>query len=79
MNERLCAILSEILELPSSEIRPDLRRSDVESWDSLNHLRLVTAIESEFGAKLSMDEIAEVQTPGALERIVTERAHTQPA
>lgn len=79
MNERLRAILAEILDLPASEIRPDMRRSDTESWDSMNHLRLVTAIEAEFGATLTMEEIADAQTPAALERIVEARAHAQPA
>jgi acyl carrier protein len=74
MNERLREILSEMLDLSLAEIRLDLRRSDVDAWDSLNHLRLITAVESEFGATFTMDEIAELQTPADLQRIIDERA-----
>lgn len=79
MNERLRSIMAEVLDLPPAEIEPNMRRGDVESWDSMNHLRLITAIEAEFGATLSMDEIADIQTPAALDRIVSARARTQPA
>lgn len=76
MNERLRTIMAEVLDISPSEIEPDMRRSDVDSWDSMNHLRLITAIEAEFGATLSMEEIADVQTPAALDRIVSARAQT---
>jgi acyl carrier protein len=74
MNERLREILSEMLDLPPADIRPDLRRSEVDAWDSLNHLRLITAIESEFSTTFTMDQIADLQTPADLQRVIEEHA-----
>ncbi|HWK33329.1 MAG TPA: acyl carrier protein [Hyphomicrobium sp.] len=44
--------------------------SDVDRWDSLQHIALVQAIETTFGIKLSMDEMMEIQSVGDIERIL---------
>jgi acyl carrier protein len=60
MDERLNGILCDLLELEPDEIRPDLMREEVEAWDSLNHLKIVSAVEEVFGVRLSMDEIQSI-------------------
>ncbi|SFK83837.1 acyl carrier protein [Nitrosomonas aestuarii] len=35
----------------------DTTRDDVEEWDSLSHIRLLTAIEAGFGIQFDLDEI----------------------
>ena len=32
-------------------------RDDIEEWDSLSHIRLLTAIEANFGVQFDLDEI----------------------
>lgn len=78
MNERLRVLMAELLDLPSSEVTADMRRDDIEAWDSLSHLRLITAIEGEFGATFTMDEIAQLQTPGDMQRIIDSRSRPAP-
>lgn len=73
MDLRLQAVIAEILDLEPAAVRDDMRREDTDAWDSLNHLRLVTAVESEFGVRLSLDEIGSVDSPRALEDLI--RAH----
>jgi acyl carrier protein len=74
MNERLREMLSEVLDLPPSRITPNLRRADTGSWDSINHLRLITMLETEFGTSFTMDEIASAQTPADLVRVMELRS-----
>lgn len=57
MEQQLNKILVEILEVNESEITDDMSTDTVDSWDSLNHLKLITAIESSFGIKLGMSDI----------------------
>lgn len=73
MNARFREVLSEVLGLAPAQITPDLRRTDTELWDSINHLRLITVLETEFGASFTMDEIAQAQTPADLERVLESR------
>jgi acyl carrier protein len=70
---RLQSLIAEMLDVPEDRIDADTRRDQIEAWDSLNHLQLVTAIEREFGVKLTMDEIASVDTAGDLDRLVSAR------
>lgn len=70
MNERLRVLMAEMLDLPPDEVQLEMRRADTDAWDSLNHLRLITAIESEFDTVFTMDEIAALQTPADLQRII---------
>lgn len=45
------------LNLRSGEYRPDLKIGDVEQWDSVAHLDLMSEIEREFGVRFDLDEI----------------------
>ena len=38
----------------------------IERWDSLNHLKLITAIESEFGIRLRMQTVLKINDIAAL-------------
>ena len=43
---------------------------DVERWDSLQHIALVRGIEETFQITLSMDEMMEITTAGAIEKLL---------
>jgi acyl carrier protein len=52
---RECII--KALKLRSGEYRPDLKIGDVDQWDSVAHLDLMSEIEREFGVRFDLDEI----------------------
>ena len=55
MKFRECII--KALKLRGGEYRPDLKIGDVEQWDSVAHLDLMSEIEREFGVRFDLDEI----------------------
>ena len=55
IDERLIDIFRDILDLSAKKLPDDLSRETVDDWDSLNHLRLVTAVEQVFGIGLTME------------------------
>ena len=57
MEERLLTIVSEVLELPRDRIHLDLCADQVENWDSLCQLNLVSAVESGFGVTIPIEEL----------------------
>jgi acyl carrier protein len=77
MNERLRVLIAEILDMPPAEIAPDMVRASTTEWDSLNHLRLMTALEEEFGVSLTMDQIAAICTPRELQTIIDAQGSAQ--
>jgi acyl carrier protein len=65
---RECII--KALQLRSGEYRHDLRIGDIEQWDSVAHLELMSEIEREFGVRFDLDEITTLTSlPELLSRL----------
>jgi acyl carrier protein len=63
MDEALLkATVIQALSLSEAEYRADLKIGDVETWDSLGHLGLISAIEAAFDVQIPMDVIPELNT-----------------
>jgi acyl carrier protein len=60
MNNKLTELLAEIFEKKISAIKIDLTKDDIDGWDSLTQMDLVTSIEKEFDVELEMLEIVEM-------------------
>lgn len=66
---RLQPIFRDILD-PDLVLTEDLDASKVPQWDSLNHISLVVAIESEFGVELTAEELATLRNVGDMVRLL---------
>ena len=42
------------------------KSEDIEDWDSLNHINLVSAIEKEFKIRFALGELMEIKDVGAM-------------
>jgi acyl carrier protein len=73
MTPELRTLAADIFDVGPEEIQGDLGPGSWERWDSLGHLRLVTAVEEEFGVKLSMQEIQTIASLDALDVLIRER------
>jgi acyl carrier protein len=73
VNDKLRQIVAELFELEPAAVDDTLTPEDVELWDSLNHLRLVSAVEEEFQIKLSMKEIEAIRSLAMLRALVEQR------
>jgi acyl carrier protein len=70
LDERaLQELMATVLQVDVASIGPDTDMDTVESWDSLKHLTLVLALESEFGVQIP-DEDAGAITSYPLIRLV---------
>jgi acyl carrier protein len=73
LNEKLVEIVAELFDLDPAAVDDALTPEDVELWDSMNHLRLVSAVEEEFQIKLSMQEIESIHSLAVLRALVEQR------
>ena len=71
--DKLAEIVAELFDLEPAAVEDSLTPEDVELWDSLNHLRLVSAVEEEFGIKLSMQEIESIRSVAGLRTLIEHR------
>ena len=60
--ERLQEIFRAELDDDDLIIGMDTRQADLNAWDSLAHIRLVSAVESEFGFEFSLKQIEEINS-----------------
>ena len=51
-------------------IRDEMDASDVEKWDSMNHVKLLVSVEKFYGVKFRNAEMARLQTIGDLKRLI---------
>jgi acyl carrier protein len=70
MNPDLRDIVADILDLRPDDIDDDFGPAVTDRWDSLSHLRIVTAVEEEFGVQFSMDEIQSIDGFGSLRLLI---------
>ncbi|MGI9628162.1 MAG: acyl carrier protein [Longimicrobiales bacterium] len=54
--EKLIELFRAVLDLDSDEAATAAHQDSEERWDSLNHVRLILAIESEFGIEVELVE-----------------------
>jgi acyl carrier protein len=71
MDPQLREVIGDILGLDPSEVTAELSRETADNWDSLNHLRIITAVETTFSITLTMAEIEASTSVAALSELVT--------
>ena len=47
---------------------------DVDDWDSLEHINLISAVEDEFGIRFKMGEVSSMKNVGEMVDIIKSRA-----
>ena len=72
MEEKIIDIITRILEVDREEIEMDTAIGDLPEWDSLNHLRIITELEEEFGIKYSQSDLAELEDVSELVALTNE-------
>jgi acyl carrier protein len=66
-------LLADLFELDPKAIRDDWTHEDIALWDSLQHLRMIAAMEQEFGIKFSMAEIRSIENVGQIRSIMRKK------
>ena len=59
---RVRRLLSEVLDVPEASVGPELSSTSSAAWTSLNHLMLISQLESEFGVVFSNQEIRQLNS-----------------
>ena len=73
MSDSLVNLLSDLFKIDRDGIKNDLKREDIDIWDSLKHMELVVALEQTFGVELTIDDIMAMQSIGEIKRILEEK------
>ena len=68
--EQLTGIFRKVFDNDTLEISDELTANDVESWDSLTHMLLITEVESSFSVKFRLKDLNKMRNVGDLVDII---------
>ena len=63
---KLKSVFERVLEENNITITRELTANDIEKWDSLRHIQLISEVESTFGIKFKLREIMGMNNVGDL-------------
>lgn len=72
--KRIQGIIAEKLDIPPETIRPESKAADLQGWDSVSHIMIVTEIEDAFDFKFGLEEIGELDSVPKLLRAIEKKA-----
>lgn len=64
--------VAAVLKLPADDITDDLSPVNADSWDSLNQINLISALEQEFEVTLPIDSLEAVDSVAALKDLLAQ-------
>ena len=70
---RLQRVFREVFENEDLMLRDDLTQRNMAEWDSFAHVKLIIALEEEFGVKFTTDQVAQVGSVAAIQSIIESR------
>jgi acyl carrier protein len=71
--ESLKQILATVLKVPVENIDGDTNTDTVESWDSLNHMNLILALEDAYSVRIPDDEATNITSYPLIKLVVDEQ------
>ncbi len=69
-DDRIRAIFQRLFDVSPQSYRDDIRRGELQRWDSLGHLELQAALEKEFQIEIPVDEVLTMETVGDVRQTV---------
>lgn len=71
--ERLNEVFRDVFDDDSITVKDTTNADDIEDWDSLEHINLMAAVESEFSVKFSMGQIVTMKNVGEMVDIILQK------
>lgn len=71
-DQKLKETLADVFNLDAHSILDDASQDTIENWDSLNHLKLVLALESTFDVSFSEEQSVEILSLPLIREVLKE-------
>ena len=69
--EQLNEVFRDVFDDDTIEVNDQTTSRDIEDWDSLEHINLVAAIETQFGMKFTMGQVVTMKNVGEMVDIIS--------
>jgi acyl carrier protein len=72
--EQVRTAAADVLQVAPEKITESTTPEHIESWDSVQHLNLILALESQFGLEFEPEEIEQMKSIGKIASLVESKA-----
>ena len=79
VSDQIRTLASDIFGMPADQITPASTPETIETWDSIQHLNLVLALEEKFALQLSPEEIEQMKSIGDVIKLVEGKLQAAPS
>ena len=69
--EQLNEVFRDVFDDDTIEVNDQTTSRDIEDWDSLEHINLIAAIETQFGMKFTMGQVVTMKIVGEMVDIIS--------
>ena len=74
IREKLNGVFQDVFDDDSIELSDKTTADDIDGWDSLEHITLISAVEKAFKMRFTMKEVSGMKNVGEMMDILAERA-----
>ena len=71
--EKLTKVFQEVFSDSSLVINEEMTSNDVEKWDSLTHMLMISTVEERFGVKFKLKELNKLKKVGDIVSTLEEK------
>lgn len=71
--ERLNEVFQDVFDDEDIVVDEETTADDIEDWDSIEHINLISSVESEFGIRFTMGEVSGMKNVGEMIHIIETR------
>lgn len=76
--DQVRTMASDLFAVSPERINAASSPQNIETWDSIQHLNLVLALEEKFGVQFAPEEIEQMKSIGEVSRLVEDKLQAAP-
>ena len=69
--EKLNEVFQDVFDDDSITVNAETTADDIENWDSLEHINLISSVEKAFGIKFTMAQVVGMKNVGEMVDIIS--------
>ncbi len=72
--DRLNVVFRDVFDDSTITVGEDTTAADIDGWDSLMHITLISAVEDEFGVSFNMRDVVKMKNVGDMADLIENEA-----
>jgi acyl carrier protein len=76
ISDQVISCISEALDISPDKLSPNFRKTDIQEWDSLGHLKILLNLEQKFNIKFSLPETMTLDSIKKITELINQKRNT---